>query len=91
VAKHFRPLKILDVRNETADCVSISFQIPEEWKEEFKYRAGQNITLRSQVGDEELRRSYSICSSPRENELRVAIKKQGGRFSSHAATHLKQP
>jgi len=90
VAKHFRPLKISDIRNETADCVSISFHIPEEWKEEFTYQAGQNITLRSLVGGEELRRSYSICSSPLENELRVAIKKQeNGRFSSHAHAFFK--
>ena len=90
MAKHFRPLKILDVQNETADCVSISFEIPDEWKEEFNYRAGQNITLRSIVDGEELRRSYSICSSPREKELRVAIKKQeGGRFSSHAHAQFK--
>jgi ring-1,2-phenylacetyl-CoA epoxidase subunit PaaE len=90
VAKHFRPLRILDVRNETSDCLSISFQIPEEWKEEFTYHAGQNITLKSLVDGEELRRSYSICSSPRENELRIAIKKQeGGRFSTHAHTYFK--
>lgn len=90
MAKHFRPLKILDVRNETTDCISVSFQIPDEWREDFKFRAGQNITLRSLVEGEELRRSYSICSSPRENELRVAIKKQeGGKFSSHAHSHFK--
>jgi ring-1,2-phenylacetyl-CoA epoxidase subunit PaaE len=90
VAKHFRPLKISEIRNETEDCVSVSFHIPDEWKEEFRYKAGQNITIRSRVGDEELRRSYSICSSPWENELRVAIKKQeGGRFSSYAHTYFK--
>lgn len=90
MAKHFRPLKILDIRNETAECVSISFRIPDEWKDEFTFQAGQNITLRSAVGGEDLRRSYSICSSPRENELRVAIKKQeGGKFSSHAHEHFK--
>jgi ring-1,2-phenylacetyl-CoA epoxidase subunit PaaE len=90
VAKHFRPLVISDIRNETSECVSISLRIPDEWREEFKYQAGQNITLRSIVGDEELRRSYSICSSPLENELRVAIKKlEGGKFSSHAHNHFK--
>jgi ring-1,2-phenylacetyl-CoA epoxidase subunit PaaE len=90
VAKHFRSLKIKDIRNETADCVSVSFVIPEEWNEEFKFLAGQNITLRSTINGEDLRRSYSICSSPHENELRVAIKKQeAGKFSSHAHIHFK--
>lgn len=90
MAKHFRPLKILDIRNETDDCVSVSFDVPDEWKEEFKFKAGQNITLRTTIRGEEIRRSYSICSSPLENELRVAIKKvEEGLFSSHAHTHFK--
>ena len=90
MAKHFRPLSILDIRNETDDCVSVSFQIPDIWKEEFKFKAGQNITLRTSIGGEEIRRSYSICSSPLDNELRVAIKKvEEGLFSSHAHAHFK--
>jgi ring-1,2-phenylacetyl-CoA epoxidase subunit PaaE len=90
VAKHFRPLQILDIRNETDDCVSVSFHVPDEWKEEFKFKAGQNITLRTRIQGEEIRRSYSICSSPFENELRVAIKKvEEGLFSSHAHSHFK--
>jgi ring-1,2-phenylacetyl-CoA epoxidase subunit PaaE len=90
VAKHFRPLAISDIRNETPDCVSVAFQIPDEWKEEFLFRAGQNITLRSTINGEDVRRSYSICSSPHENELRVAIKKlESGKFSSHAHRHFK--
>ena len=90
MAKHFRSLTISDIRNETDDCVSVSFHIPDEWKEEFKYKAGQNITLRVMIGGDYLRRSYSICSSPLEDELRVAIKKQeGGRFSSWAHAHFK--
>jgi ring-1,2-phenylacetyl-CoA epoxidase subunit PaaE len=90
VAKHFRPLQIVDIRNETADCISVSFQIPPEWKDEFLFKAGQNITLRTQIEGEEVRRSYSICSSPYENELRVAIKRQElGLFSSYAHQHFK--
>jgi ring-1,2-phenylacetyl-CoA epoxidase subunit PaaE len=90
VAKHFRPLTILDIRNETADCLSVSFHIPEEWKEEFQFKAGQNITLKTNINGREVRRSYSICSSPYQNELRVAIKKvEEGLFSSHAHLHFK--
>jgi ring-1,2-phenylacetyl-CoA epoxidase subunit PaaE len=90
VAKHFRILPIKDIRNETYDCISVSFDVPPEWKEEFQFKAGQNITLRAEIEGEELRRSYSICSSPNENELRVAIKKlESGRFSVHAHKHFK--
>jgi ring-1,2-phenylacetyl-CoA epoxidase subunit PaaE len=80
----------MDIRNETDDCVSVSFHVPDEWQEEFKFIAGQNITLRTNIQGEEIRRSYSICSSPHENELRVAIKKvEEGLFSSHAHRHFK--
>jgi ring-1,2-phenylacetyl-CoA epoxidase subunit PaaE len=90
LAKHFRSLAIRDIRIETADCISVSFHIPEEWKEEFLFKAGQNITIRTNMLGEELRRSYSICSGPHEDELRIAIKKApGGRFSTYALESLK--
>jgi ring-1,2-phenylacetyl-CoA epoxidase subunit PaaE len=80
----------MDIRSETADCVSVSLHIPEEWKNEFRYKPGQNLTLRSVIEGEEVRRSYSICSSPFENELRIAIKKvESGKFSSHAHQHFQ--
>ncbi len=83
MATHFRSLKIKNIRRETADCVSIAFEVPDEWKEEFRFRHGQNITVRTTVDREEIRRSYSICSSPHENELRIAVKQiPGGRFSA---------
>jgi len=89
LAIHFRQLQIQDIRQETEDCISVSFLIPEQWKEEFNYKAGQNISLRSTVGNEELRRTYSICNSPHEHELRIAIKKVvEGKFSSYAHDHL---
>lgn len=90
MAKHFRSLTIRDIRKETPDCISVAFHIPEEWAEEFRFKAGQNITIRTQMLGEELRRSYSICASPHENELRIAIKKApGGRFSTYALESLK--
>jgi ring-1,2-phenylacetyl-CoA epoxidase subunit PaaE len=88
---HFHELLVKEVRRETADCVSISFAIPDEVKELFQYKQGQYITLRTNINGEEVRRSYSICSSPLENELRVAVKKvEGGIFSTHANDHLKK-
>jgi ring-1,2-phenylacetyl-CoA epoxidase subunit PaaE len=90
VATHFRKLRVKDIRRETNDCVSISFEIPEELKEEFLFHHGQNITLRKYFSGEDLRRSYSICSSPLENELRIAVKKvESGRFSTHANDEIR--
>jgi len=87
---HFHPIKIKDVRRETPQCVSIAFEIPEELKSDFAFKQGQSLTMRTFIGGEEVRRTYSLCSSPLENEWRVAIKKvEGGLFSSLANEKLR--
>jgi ring-1,2-phenylacetyl-CoA epoxidase subunit PaaE len=87
---HFHTLKIKDIRKETDDCVSISFHIPGEIKSLYSFFHGQNITLRRIINDEDVRRSYSICAAPFENELRVAVKKTDyGLFSRFANEQLK--
>jgi ring-1,2-phenylacetyl-CoA epoxidase subunit PaaE len=87
---HFHQLKIKEVRKETADCVSVQFEIPGELKKAFSFQQGQSLTMRTLLNGEEIRRTYSICSSPLDNEWRVAIKKQdGGLFSSFAVENLK--
>ena len=81
---HFIALTIEDVRRETADCVSIAFAIPPELKQLFTYRQGQNVTVRTVLDGAEVRRSYSICSSPLDDELRIAVKQvPGGLFSTY--------
>lgn len=90
MALHFHKLKVTDIRNETEDCVSIAFEIPPELENEFIFKQGQNITIRSKLEGEDIRRSYSICTSPFDNELRIAIKKvNNGLFSSFANEKLK--
>jgi ring-1,2-phenylacetyl-CoA epoxidase subunit PaaE len=87
---HFHRLTIKEVRRETPDCVSIAFDIPAGILSSFAFTQGQNVTIRHQHQGEEVRRSYSICAAPHENELRVAVKKvSGGLFSSHANEQLK--
>lgn len=88
---HFHPLAISDIRRETADTVSIAFTVPGELKELFQYKQGQYITLRKTINGTEARRSYSICSSPLDNELRIAVKKvNGGLFSTYANEKLQK-
>jgi len=90
VAKHFHQLKVKNIRPETDACVSISFDISAGVKDLFAFTQGQNITVRAMVEGEDLRRSYSICSSPLENELRIAVKKvDGGKFSAWINHQLK--
>ncbi|MFM7668648.1 MAG: 1,2-phenylacetyl-CoA epoxidase subunit PaaE [Bacteroidota bacterium] len=86
----FNTLKIKDLRKETDDCVSISFDVPDNLKNEYIYKSGQYLTLRSTIKNEDVRRSYSLCSAPFENEWRVAVKQvENGVFSSFANQDLK--
>lgn len=87
----FHPLTIKDIRQETADCISVAFHIPEALQEEYQYTPGQYITFKHNIEGEEVRRSYSLCSSPFENDFRVAIKKvEKGLFSTYASTHFRE-
>ena len=86
----FQPLPIAKVHNETRDCIAVTFAVPPELQDSFRFQQGQHLTLRALVGDEDLRRSYSICSAVQDGSLRVAIKRtQGGAFSTWANEHLK--
>ncbi len=87
----FHALKIKDIRRETADCMSLAFDVPDVLRADFRFREGQYLTLKTELGGVEVRRSYSICSSPFDNELRVAIKKvPDGIFSTFANDVLKK-
>lgn len=85
----FHRLQIKEIQQETEDAVSICFHVPEELKEAYRYSAGQYLTLRKELNNEELRRSYSICKSPGEDQLCVVVKKvEDGRFSTWATSSL---
>lgn len=86
----FYPLPIRELRRETADTVSIAFAVPDELHETFQFVQGQYLTLRTTLGGEEIRRSYSICTGTHEGDLRVAVKKvAGGTFSTWANESLR--
>ncbi|MQA40490.1 1,2-phenylacetyl-CoA epoxidase subunit PaaE [Rugamonas aquatica] len=86
----FHPLTVSQVRNETRDTIAVTFAVPPELQDSFTFQQGQHLTLRAQIGDEDVRRSYSICSAVHDGALRVAIKRtQGGLFSSWANDTIK--
>lgn len=87
-APRFHTLEIAAVRNETPDAVAISFAIPEDLGDTFAFLPGQYLTLRADIGGEDMRRSYSICSPLGETGRRtVGVKRiEDGRFSSFAQT-----
>ena len=70
----FHSLVISDVRQETEDTVSVAFKTPSELAEDYRFQSGQYLTLKATINGEDVRRSYSLCSAPHEEEWRVAIK-----------------
>lgn len=81
----FHSLTVKQVRNETRDAVSILFDVPDDLREQFHFVQGQYLVMRTQLDNEEVRRSYSICTGVNDGELRVAVKRvAGGRFSAFA-------
>lgn len=91
MALHFHKLTVKNIQRETKDCVSIAFDIPKGLEKDFLFKQGQNVTVKTCINGEEVRRSYSICSCPLDNELRVAVKRvYGGSFSTFANHELKE-
>jgi ring-1,2-phenylacetyl-CoA epoxidase subunit PaaE len=83
-------LCVADVRPLTSDAVCITFEVPDELRDEYWFKQGQHVTLIHRENGEELRRSYSICSAAGTGPLRVAVKRvSGGRFSTWATTELR--
>ena len=89
VKNTFYPLTVDEIRRETRDAVSIRLAVPPALADLFMFEAGQYVTLRAEIAGEEIRRNYSLCVSPSEGELRVAVKAlPGGRFSTYAHQKL---
>lgn len=86
----FYTLTIKDIQKETDNAVTISFEVPNNLKDTFSFKAGQYITLKTNLNGNEIRRDYSLCVSPKRNELKVAVKEVAdGTFSSYANNELK--
>ena len=90
----FHDLPVSRVTPEAAGAIAISFAVPPALRESFNFEPGQFLTLRAQIGSEDVRRSYSICSDSARyrdsGELEVGIRPmQGGLFSNWAATAVK--
>lgn len=87
----FYPLKIRQIKSLTPDSVAITFDIPKELTQTFAFTAGQYITIKKEIKGKELRRAYSISSSPRKDCLTIGVKKvDRSGFSDYANTRLKE-
>lgn len=88
---HFHKLKVVDVREESVDTVSIAFEVPSDLKENYEYKSGQYLTIRFDVNGKDERRAYSICSSSEMGEhMRIAVKRVvGGVISNYVNDNVK--
>jgi ring-1,2-phenylacetyl-CoA epoxidase subunit PaaE len=85
----FYKLSIKEIIKETADAVSILFNVPEELQSNYSFVAGQYVNVKVTLDGQEIRRAYSICSAPKSGELRIAIKSvKNGFFSKFANEKL---
>jgi ring-1,2-phenylacetyl-CoA epoxidase subunit PaaE len=87
---HFHPLKVRELQPDTDEAVIVSFEVPGELRDAFRFTQGQYLTLRALVEGQDLRRSYSICAGVDDGCLRVGVRKlPGGAFSRWVAEGLK--
>ena len=90
MAEHFYSLRVAEIVPETDEANSILFEVPEELKSAFRFKAGQHLTLRADIGGEEVRRNYSLCVAPDAGEIRVTVKRIAkGVFSNWVGDELK--
>jgi ring-1,2-phenylacetyl-CoA epoxidase subunit PaaE len=86
----FYPLTVAEVIPETAEAKSFRFDVPLELAETFRFRPGQHLTLRADIGGDDVRRNYSLCVAPGEGALKVTVKRiEGGAFSNWANDNVR--
>ncbi len=88
---NFFPLTVKGLKKTTSDSISITFDVPENLKNQFIFKEGQYITLKKEIKGENVQRAYSIWKAPYENELAVLVKKvENGVFSTYANEQLSE-
>ena len=90
----FHPLRVVAVDRLTDDAVAVTFAVPDELRPVFAFRAGQHLTVRRLVDGGDVRRSYSICSTPMDlaerGLVRIGVRRvPGGSFSGYAVSALQ--
>ena len=92
MSHEFHSLRVAAVREEIGGgAKSVMFEVPGTLTATFRWRPGQHLTLRFQLGGEEVRRSYTISSSPFSGDpLRITVKRvKDGLVSNHINDHVR--
>lgn len=87
----FYKLKVAKINRETDDAVSIELMVPPPFRKEFDFKAGQYLTFSIEINGKEVRRSYSLCTSPTDEKFAVAVKRvDGGLMSNYLNSDLQE-
>lgn len=87
---HFHSLRVAEIEQLTDDALAITFEIPEELEETYRFTQGQHVAIRCELAGDDVRRNYSLCSPATTGPLRVAVKRlEDGVFSNYAHTELE--
>ena len=90
MAEHFHALRVAEIVPETSEANSIRFDVPADLRDRFVFKAGQHLTLRATLDGEEVRRNYSLCTAPDDQDWMVTVKRiGGGLFSNWVGDSLK--
>jgi ring-1,2-phenylacetyl-CoA epoxidase subunit PaaE len=85
---NFTSNKIIKIVEETPETKSFYLDKPSD---NFKFSAGQHITIKCLINGEEVRRSYSLCTAPYENQYGFSVKKvKGGKMSNYLHENITQ-
>ena len=86
----FHALTVKSIKKLTPSSVAVTFSIPKELVQTYTFTAGQYITIKKELKGKELRRAYSISSSPKKEDITIGIKKvDRGGFSDYANSKLQ--
>lgn len=87
-SNRYHELKVKEIIHETKDAITIVFEQPAD---KLEYKSGQFLTLIIPIGDKEVRRAYSLCSSPFiDDDLAVTVKRvENGLMSNWLPDNLK--
>lgn len=92
MARHavFHSLRVADIEKLTEDAVALTFEIPDELVEDYRFTPGQHVTVRTAKAGDDVRRNYSICATPAQRKLRIGVKRiSGGGFSTYALERIQ--
>ena len=86
----YRALKLIERHAETDRAVALTFAVPADQAENYRFLAGQHLGIKATVQGEELRRTYSICQAPKAGALSICVRRvPGGRFSAYLGDTLR--